>query len=388
MADKMQIVTKMVTVKDLYEGYENNYEEGVVAYGGKTNVRPKYQREFIYEGEQLTAVIDTVQHGYPLNILYWVEHEDGTYEVLDGQQRIMSICEFLEGNFYIEVDGCTMYISNIQRRYPEMYKAIMDYELEVKVIKGGTKEEHMAWFTRINIAGEKLTDQELRNINYTGEWLTSAKRYFSKTNCAAARIAQDSATPYITNKACNRQEVLELALRWITDSKKDDSVCQYMAEHQNDKDATELWEYFEKVIDWAKTLFPNYRKEYHCRDDWGYLYNQYHNNEYDIDELNEKFEFILANSGKDGEIQAKKPVILYLFDGKEKHLSLRAFNDVDKHKKYVEQKGICPICGQHFEEKEMEGDHITPWSEGGKTVLSNCQMLCKACNRKKGASKY
>jgi 5-methylcytosine-specific restriction endonuclease McrA len=149
-----------------------------------------------------------------------------------------------------------------------------------------------------------------------------------------------------------------------------------------------FWEYFEKVIDWAKTLFPNYRKEYHCRDDWGYLYNQYHNNEYDIDELNEKFEFILANSGKDGEIQAKKPVILYLFDGKEKHLSLRAFNDVDKHKKYVEQKGICPICGQHFAEKEMEGDHIVPWSEGGKTVKSNCQMLCKACNRKKGASKY
>jgi len=54
-----------------------------------------------------------------------------------------------------------------------------------------------------------------------------------------------------------------------------------------------------------------------------------------------------------------------------------------KREAYERQKGICRACGKHFEYNEMEGDHIDPWHSGGKTNAENCQMLCKACNRRK-----
>ena len=54
-----------------------------------------------------------------------------------------------------------------------------------------------------------------------------------------------------------------------------------------------------------------------------------------------------------------------------------------KREAYERQEGICVACEEHFDIKEMEADHITPWDEGGKTNAENCQVLCKDCNRKK-----
>lgn len=90
----------------------------------------------------------------------------------------------------------------------------------------------------------------------------------------------------------------------------------------------------------------------------------------------------MSNSSHD-EVTNNKGVYEYLFDGKEKHLNLRAFTEKQKRKMYEEQNGVCPMCDKHFEIDEMEADHITPWSEGGKTELDNGQMLCITCNREK-----
>lgn len=379
----MKIELTHITIRELIDGYENsfNVNEDVVAYGGRLNVRPAFQREFVYKEKQQKAVIDTVLKGFPLNTMYWVKNNDGTFGVLDGQQRTLSICEFAEGNFFFNINGNDMTITNIRRTYPELYERFMNYELLVYICEG-TKEEQLGWFTTINIAGEKLYDQELRNINYTGPWLTSAKKYFSKTNCPAAQIAMEKGSALISGE-CIRQEILELALRWITDSRdsKDATkVCQYMALHQDDKDASELWNYFSAVIDWVKELFPNYHKEMKGID-WGFLYNDYHMNDYDPDELDEIINELYANE----DVTKLKGVYSYVFDGDERHLSIRKFDDRIRNRVYAKQKGICPICGEHFVITKMEADHIIPWSKGGKTVEANCQMLCKACNRDKSS---
>ena len=379
----MKIELTHITIRDLIEDYENNcnINEDVVAYGGRLNVRPAFQREFVYKEKQQKAVIDTVLKGFPLNTMYWVRNNDGTFGVLDGQQRTLSICEFAEGNFFFNLNGNDMTIHNIRRIYPELYEQFMNYELLVYICEG-TKEEQLGWFTTINIAGEKLYDQELRNINYTGTWLTDAKKHFSKINCPAAQIAMEKGAALISGE-CIRQEVLELALRWITDSRdtKDSSkICQYMALHQGDNDASELWEYFNNVIDWVKELFPNYRKEMKGIE-WGFLYNDYHENEYDPDELETIIEELYANE----DVTKHKGVYSYVFDGDERHLSIRKFDDRIRNRVYAKQKGICPICGQKFVISKMEADHIIPWSKGGKTVEDNCQMLCKQCNRDKSS---
>jgi hypothetical protein len=378
----MTIELTKVKVKDLVEGYENSDEEGVVAYNGNLNIRPKYQREFIYKEEEERAVIDTILKGFPLNSMYWVDNGDGTYEVLDGQQRTISICNFADGITYIFLEDRETNITNLKRIRPDLYNQFMNYELFIYVCKG-SKDEQLDWFTTINIASKALTDQELMNINYTGDWLTSAKKYFSKTGCAAVNLAQAKSQSYIGGTA-NRQDILELVLRWITDCREKKemkkAISGYMAKHQFDSNANELWEYFESVINWVKTLFPDYTKEMK-RDDWGFLYNEYHEEEYDPDELSE----IIHNLYADEDITAKKGIYPYLFDNNEKHLSIRKFKEADRATVYHKQKGICPKCEGHFPLDKMEADHIVPWSKGGRTILSNLQMLCKKCNKDKSS---
>lgn len=357
----MEIKLKEVSVREVVNGYINNDEEGVIGYGGKLNIRPKYQREFVYKDKQRDAVIDTVRRDFPLNVMYWVDNGNDTYEVLDGQQRTISICEYVNGTFSINYQ----YFHNLEQDEKDQ---ILDYKLMIYFCKG-TDKEKLEWFKTINIAGEKLTDQELRNAIYTGEWLTDAKRYFSKNGCVAYGMGGD----YLNGSAI-RQDYLETTLRWISN----DNIEEYMAQHQHDPNANELWLYFQSVINWVKVVFPNYRKEMKGIE-WGRLYNTYKDNAYNSAELETKIKALMM----DEDVSNKKGIYEYLLDGKEKHLNIREFTPNQKREAYERQEGVCPNCQGHFEIQEMEGDHITPWHSGGKTDAQNCQMLCKECNRRK-----
>ena len=260
----MKIELKPIKLKDLFQGYKDDAEEGVVAYGGLLDVRPKYQREFVYKDEQRNAVIDTVRKGFPLNVMYWVKKDDGGFEVLDGQQRTLSICQYLIGDFSIK----EQYFHSLT---DDQQAQILNYELMVYFCEGSDSEK-LEWFKTINIAGEKLFDQELRNAVYTGEWLTDAKRHFSKTGCPAMGLGEK----YVKGIAI-RQEILELALSWINNDAKgttDEKIRQYMADHQHDSNANELWLYFTQVINWVETIFPTYRREMKGLP-WGLLYNEF-----------------------------------------------------------------------------------------------------------------
>ena len=360
----MKIELHEIPIREVANGYKDSQESGVVGYGGLLDIRPAYQREFIYKDDKRNAVIDTVRKNFPLNVMYWVKTKQGTYEILDGQQRTISICKYINKEYSIDYQ----YFHNLTK---DEQKQILDYPLMVYICEG-TDKEQLDWFRVINIAGEKLTDQELRNAVYTGEWLTDAKRYFSKTACPAYQIANK----YL-NGVANRQDYLQTALRWI--AHRDGKVIEeYMSEHQHDSNANELWLYFKSVIDWVMILFPHYRKEMKGIE-WGYLYNKYHLNSYD----SKAFESRILDLIDDDDVGSIKGIYEYLFDGEEKHLSLRQFDDKTKRKVYEKQKGICAVCGKHFEIDEMEADHIDPWHDGGKTVIDNCQMLCKPCNRRK-----
>ena len=359
----MKIELTHIKVKDVFDGYIDSEEEGVVGYSGKLDIRPKFQREFVYDDKKRAAVIDTINKGFPLNVMYWAKKDDGTYEVLDGQQRTVSFCQYLNGDFSFE----GKYAHNLT---PDQLDKIENYDLFIYICEG-TDSEKLDWFKVINIAGEKLTDQELRNAVYAGPWLTDAKRHFSKSNCPAYGLAEKymAGTPI-------RQDYLQSALRWISDG----DIEGYMAKHQHDENASELWQYFQTVISWVQTIFPNYRKEMKGVE-WGELYNRFHEASYDAQKLEE----IIAQLMIDEEVTAKKGIYEYLLSGDERHLSLRAFPDSMKREAYERQQGICANCGEHFEITEMEADHITPWCEGGKTVSENCQMLCRDCNRRKSS---
>jgi len=357
----MKIHLKEVTVKELTDGFLDNAEAGVVAYGGKLDVRPPYQREFIYKDKQRDAVIDTVRKNYPLNVMYWAVREDGHFEVIDGQQRTLSICQYVNGDFSIE--GLAFH--NLK---DDQQDQILGYKLMIYLCSG-TDSERLEWFRTINIAGEELTDQELRNAVYAGPWTADAKRYFSKTGCAAYGLASD----YLRGSPI-RQEYLETAIAWRSDG----DIEGYMSEHQHDKNATPLWHYFQSVINWVKTTFPKYRKEMKGID-WGGLYNKFQGKPFDTDKLEKHVGKLMM----DDDVERKSGVYPYVLDGDERHLNIRAFSDNMKREAYERQKGVCVKCKKSFHLEEMEGDHIKPWHEGGKTNAANCQMLCKEDNRRK-----
>ncbi|TXT21798.1 MAG: HNH endonuclease [Gallionellaceae bacterium] len=360
----MKIELKKIIICELTNGYEDRAEEGVHGYGGRLNIRPAFQREFIYKEKQRNEVINTVRKNFPLNTMYWAVAGDG-FELMDGQQRTVSICQYVHGDFAVEVEGSPMFFNNLTA---EKQKQILGYELSVYVCEG-TEGEKLDWFKIINIAGEKLTDQELRNAIYTGPWLADAKRWFSRSSCPAYQISEK----YV-NGSPIRQDFLEKALEWISGGKIED----YMSRHQHDIDAQELWQYFQEVIAWAERVFPTNRKIMKGLD-WGRFYNEHKG-----DKLNAaKLERRIAELIEDDEVDNKKGIYEYLLTSNERTLNLRAFDEKTKVKIYEKQKGICPVCKKHFAIGEMEADHIRPWSKGGKTVPENCQMLCKMDNRTK-----
>ena len=364
----MKIELRQVSLRDVHNGYLDSGTDGVVAFGGKLDVRPKYQREYVYKDDKRDAVIDTVRKGFPLNVMYWVVTGDDTYEVLDGQQRTISLCQYVSNDFSVNIDGRPMTFQNLTQ---EVREQILDYELMVYFCTG-TDQEKLDWFRTINIAGEKLTDQELRNAVYTGSWLTHAKSIFSKPNCAAYLLAKD-----YTKGVPIRQELLQTALKWKSEGKID----AYMSAHQGDPNANELWTYFQGVINWVKLTFPKRRKE--MKDvDWGSLYDAYGDELLDTEELEGRVRVLMM----DEDVTNKKGVYAYVLTGEEKHLSIRAFTDAQKRQAYEAQDGVCKKCPKKCELSEMQGDHITPWSKGGKTIAENCAMLCADCNRRKSGA--
>ncbi len=365
----MNIDLHRIPVREVVKDYKDSAELGVSAYGGKLDIRPKYQREFVYTGTQRDEVIRTIKNNFPLNVMYWVKTDQGNYEVLDGQQRTISIAQYVNNDFSLD----DRFFHNLT---PEEQDQILNYELMIYFCEG-TDKERLDWFKIINIAGEKLTDQELRNAVYTGPWLSDAKLKFSKSNCAAYLLATDGGA--LVNGSPIRQEILETALSWINNGE----IANYMAKHQHDKNADELWDYFQAVISWVRDTFPNYRHEMKTVA-WGPLYNQFKEAQLDSQKLEDEVKALM----QDEDVTKKSGIYSYVLTHKESFLNIRAFTDKMKREAYERQEGICvarnAVCGnKHFEINEMEADHITPWSEGGHTDTANCQMICKEDNRRK-----
>jgi hypothetical protein len=362
----VEIHLKEITIADLVEKFEDKGENGVFGFGGNLDIRPPYQREFIYDDAKQVAVIDTILKGYPLNIMYWALREDNTYEVIDGQQRTISICNFINGAFHYH----GRFYSNLQKDEKDK---ILKYKLMIYVCSGGDSEK-LEWFSTINIAGMKLEDQELRNAVYSGPWVTASKKIFSKNNCPAYGLGG-----YYLNGSAIRQTYFETVIKWICNDDSAESIKKYMGLHQFDTDASEIWLYFQSVINWVETIFPKRRKEMKGIQ-WGFLYNLYKNKKIDPIKTEEEIHKLLI----DDDVTNNRGIYEYLLSGKEKHLNIRAFSDNQKREAYERQLGICPDCNKYFEIEEMEGDHITPWHLGGPTTAENCNMLCREDNRRKG----
>ena len=365
----MDIEQREVTVGELTSGYHDDAEGGVSGYSGRLNIRPAYQREFVYAPKQRGAVINTAIRGLPLNVMYWSKRDDDggyEYEMIDGQQRTISLAQYVD-NVFSYNDRFFHSLTAEERQ------ALLDYNLTIFICSGPEKER-LEWFETINTAGERLTLQELLNAVYAGPWVSDARGYFSRTGCPAAGIAHQ----YV-NGSPIRQHYLEKALQWSA-AAEGVEVPEYMSKRQHYKDAQVLWSEFRAVIDWVEATFPNYRRSMKGVD-WGTLYREHGARDLDANAL----EVELARLIQDDDVTSEKGIYPFALTRDPKHLNIRAFDNRTRQATYERQEGKCVWCDTEHKIGEMDADHITPWIEGGRTEAANCQMLCKSCNRSKGS---
>lgn len=364
----MEIEHKKITVGELVAGYSDDGHGGVRGYDGKLDIRPPFQREFVYKDKQRDAVIDTILKGYPLNVMYWAVRNDGTYEIIDGQQRTISVARYVAGDFSFN----RLSFGNLP---DDKQKHIRKYELSIYLCSG-TESQKLEWFKTINIAGAKLYDQELRNAVYAGPWVSDAKRYFSRNGCIAYQTARD----YMKGSPI-RQDYLETAIKWISNG----NIEKYMDTHRRDPSAVALWNYFQSVINWVEATFQK-KRDYMKGVAWGPLYDTHKDAALDPVKIEEKVAKLIL----DDDVTKKSGIYPYILTREERYLNIRAFTKAMKQKVYEKQGKKCankqcskPLASIPF--NQMEADHITPWIEGGKTNEANCQMLCKECNRRKSS---
>lgn len=403
----MKVTPIQVPVRELVRDYQvDTSTNQVTGYGSALDIRPKYQRNFVYKPAQQEAVIDTVIHEMPLSIMYWAvtatdpdTGEPTSFEILDGQQRTLSLCAYLNGDFSYTAPG-TATPKSWANLSSTRQQAILDYEITVYLCQG-TDDEKLAWFQRINIAGEQLTRQELRNAVYAGPWLEDAKATFSNSSSTFFQRYEK-----LIKGDPNRQEVLETVINWRTDAQvradkkaghtgKVTTIESYMADYQHASNAGDLIGYAESVMSWVERTFVG-----NAQNDivapmkglpWGVYFNQY---AHALDNAQKRETVARVHELlQDEEITKKAGVWAYLLSNDTRHLNLRTFSTKQKQQMFYQQNRTCAAPNwtghdpdQTFELREMEADHVTPWSQGGVTETSNGQMLCKACNRAKSGS--
>ena len=377
------------TVGDICKGfiYDKNEGKGLFGLSGSLIIQPEYQRNYIYgDGKKDVAVVESLLKGYPLGLIYFVKNEDGKYEVLDGQQRITSFARFINQSwpFAVERNGKTRYFNSLD---PNEQKMLIETPLTIYVCEG-TPSEIQEWFETINIAGVPLVKQELRNASYHGPFVTKARAVFSNTGNANMNRWRT----YVKGDP-KRQAILETALDWVSDG----DIDGYMAKHRSDTNINELQNHFETVIDWVDSVFKYTGSEV-CGLNWGRLYRLYHQNAYDADTVSNRVDALLG----DIQVVNRKGIFEYVLGGETDPslLNIRVFDERTKRTVYNIQTNAakaagtsnCPLCAigndnnskRIYRLNEMDADHVTAWSNGGSTDISNCQILCKTHNRAKG----
>lgn len=388
----MKTTLKHYTVKEISNGFVYNELEGKGLFGlsGRLTIQPEYQRNYIYaDGKRDVAVIHSLLKGYPLGLIYFNKPSEDALEVLDGQQRITSFGRFITGKFAIKDDnGMEQYFSGLAKDQQEkiLNTEILVYECE------GTETEIKEWFKTINTVGVPLNDQELLNAVYSGTFTTAGKSEFS--NSQNANIMKWSA--YISGSA-NRQDFWERALEWVSGGK--DNIGGYMSQHRNDDNINEVKTYFNTVIDWVASVFVDVEPEMKGLE-WGRLYEEHHAKAYDPAELSKEVKALYG----DGYVKNRKGIWEFVLRGSKDEdrnlLDIRVFDEPTKKANYAKQTAEaeednlsnCPFCAvghganktKIWKLSEMDADHVTAWSKGGKTSAENCQMLCKTHNRAKG----
>ncbi len=366
-----------ITVKDLYEKVQS----------GEIISDIELQREIIYNAEKQTKVIDSLVIGVPLPAFYFWENEDGTYEVLDGKQRIEAICKFLSND--LEYDGV-----NRKHTDPTIQSKILNTKLNIIVCSGDESLKREVFY-RINTLGVPLSNFEVLNGLYSGVYLKGLTYYCQQQNVTKCLGAN--------SRGNNQYKILNYIIGREYKKTNKKNLYDYVQKHQNDDFFIDQ-KYIEDRFKFIKDVFDDPSKH---ADVYWYLANKYLKNKSDwvkyrkdlttrLKEYYKSPDYKLSNRKQDdieeiclGSISGLilDPQRVFSKEQKEEYISQYITKKDGKCQcaecKKMADEGTINEAATYFFDDELEMDHVVPWSKGGRTELSNAQLLCKPCNIRK-----
>lgn len=329
------------------------------------------QRKYIYTHEQAKYLLDSIQKKIPIPAIYLWDNNDGTFNVLDGKQRI-TVMRIYENPMYLG-SPINFFIDFMNSN--DFY----NYEIPV-IICNGTEEEKIETFYRINTTAVKLTEFEIMNALYQGPFVEEFGNWGENISPIEAKFFGSD------RRGNNCIKALSL---FTTDTR------DYFSHNKNVSFTNGLKKQIEKLVSDTNQIFGQYGNDLYIL---AKIVLENSNNPTTISswKLNaNKIVELLQEYNSNGELSVapskesfyKEILGCYNITG----LDSKRFFTRDEKKILFEklQKGlskgkrICPDCNKEFSFDELEIDHIKAWSKGGTTTLNNAQLLCKPCNIKK-----
>jgi flagellar basal body-associated protein FliL len=347
-----------MTVKELYEKVNNGVIQSEI----------DLQREIVYDTKKQELVIDSLINGIPLPAFYLWEEKKNEFQVLDGKQRIEAIKQFYQNN--IPYNGKLW-----KQTDTDFQNKLNNIELTIILCKG-SEELKREIFRRINTLGVPLSPFEVLNGLYNGVYLKEITKF-------AANI------PGNILGSNTRGKIQLQILKWLCKLKREKDISAFVKSVQHDsfvdKDQIIITQYAKFI----KDVFDNYSNIDILFDlAVNYLKDKVLWKEHKT-EINKRIIRYLKSD--DAKLTDKRTEIEDIIQAIVNGVSVddkRLFTKDDKDKllelqNSTSSKYKCKICQQEFYFEELTVDHIKAWSKGGRTVLSNAQLLCRACNSKK-----
>lgn len=378
---------------------------------------PDYQRDFVYTVKQSSKLVESMLMGIPIPTIYLCQENNGTWSVIDGQQRITSFVRFMKNQFALtgltqltELNG--LCFKNMDK---EMQRNLKQSSLRAICILKESQELKYEIFARLNQGAVKLKPQELRNCIYRGTY-----------NKMLVELSANKNLPDLFKDKNDRMQYQEhilrfFALRNFTEYKSSmlKTMNSYMASHQND-DSTKIdadKDLFNRTIDIIKQVLGE-TAFLAVNRDTGKVIEKFSGSVYDsiiipfsffnnhdliahADEIRNAINDLKQNDDEYREntyaaTGSRKRVLGRILTVYNLLTSItgsygnddnsRAFSDSVK-KELFYPGYVCSYCGNEILSiDDAEVDHIIPFSQGGKTDISNAQLLHRHCNREKSDS--
>ena len=372
------------TVGELLDGYR---PDAMRCWGGRLNLRPSYKRRLVPSEADKTRLVETVLHGGELKGVCWASCGDGSFELLDGQQRILTLLEFASGRGSFKApDVCN---SGAKRKFADMTEEsqnrILNHPLRVHIYEGeAAMRPRMAKL--LNSPSWSMNAQEAHNLNFPSPWLDDARRRFAEPGETMSKarkllsIIDGDSTP----SGLNRDYALHFALKWQAGKEKK-NIAEYLCDKlaSGETDASDLWEFFRGVVEWAYRLFGSLPEEAVRNEkmahQWGSLWRQWKDAELDPEAIRAK----VMEKVADERVDYHQTLVLYALTGEEKWLNDRNFPTAMKRTRYEQQGRKCAgkrCGGAELAFKDAQAHHVKPWSKGGRTDFANLSILCRTCN--------